>query len=55
MKRRILPVLILVLFIAGTANEQGVEYSKKDRESSRVSYVMYTDNNGNLYYINTED
>ena len=48
-------MLILVLFIAGTANGQGDEYFKKIGESSRVSYVMYTDNNGNLYYINTED
>jgi hypothetical protein len=55
MKLKILLFIMLFAGIAFTAHGQYEEYIKKIGESSRVSYVMYTDNNGNLYYINTED
>ncbi|MEN8116702.1 MAG: T9SS type A sorting domain-containing protein [Bacteroidota bacterium] len=50
--------LVLILLITVTVPAtfgQGQESMKKIGESSRVSYVMYTDNDGDLYYVNIEN
>jgi len=55
MKPKIIILIILITSILFTLSGQGDEYIKKIGQSSRISYVMYTDNQGNLYYINTEN
>jgi hypothetical protein len=54
MNKRILFIQIGLL-IAAQAFAQYDDQMKVIGQSSLVSYVMYTDNNGNLYYINIED
>jgi hypothetical protein len=55
MKPRILTLAVGLFVIISAGRGQYDEYIKKIGESSRISYVMYTDNQGNLYYINTEN
>jgi hypothetical protein len=55
MKTMMLTLAIGLFMIIQVSRGQYDEYIKKIGESSRVSYVMYTDNQGNLYYINTEN
>lgn len=55
MKTKIIPIIGFLLGITFHAFTQGEEYIQKIGESSRVSYAMYADNHGNLYYINTEN
>jgi hypothetical protein len=55
MKTKMLTLAMGLFVIMGVGRGQYDEYIKKIGESSRISYVMYTDNQGNLYYINTEN
>ena len=45
----LIPLFAIPLFV----NAQGNESFSKIGESSAVSYVMYTDPSGNLFYLNT--
>jgi len=44
---------LLAATFTTTLHGQFEDYVKKIGQSSRISYAMYTDNQGNLYYINT--
>jgi len=55
MKPKIFILAFCLTGIFSVAGGQYDDYIKKIGESSRISYVMYTDNEGNLYYINTEN
>ena len=55
MKLKILTISLCLFGIIHFASGQYEAYMKKIGESQRTSYVMYTDNNGNLYYVNIEN
>jgi len=46
-------IITALIFLSTLLPAQGNESLSKIGESSDVSYVMYTDNSGNLYYITT--
>ena len=52
-KRKILMILLVLIPLFIHAQDCG-ETMKKIGESSQTSYVMYTDNSGNLYYVNVD-
>ena len=55
MKTKIITLSFFLFGILYVASGQYDDHMKKIGESERTSYVMYTDNNGNLYYINVEN
>lgn len=50
-----LRISVVFIFLFPLIHGQVEESISKIGESSTVSYVMYTDNDGNLYYVNTKD
>ncbi|KPL20752.1 MAG: hypothetical protein AMS23_10425 [Bacteroides sp. SM1_62] len=55
MKKKVVIPALFLIGIMFSAHGQYDEYMKKIGQSERTSYVMYTDNNGNLYYVNIEN
>jgi len=55
MEKRLTTLAILLFGIVVFVQGQYEDYMKKIGESATVSYVMYVDNDGNLYYVNVED
>ncbi len=55
MKLKILSVLLFLFGIIYVTQGQYDDYMKKIGQSERTSYVMYTDNDGNLYFVNVEN
>ncbi|MEN8192186.1 MAG: T9SS type A sorting domain-containing protein [Bacteroidota bacterium] len=53
MKKKLL--ILFVLLASFTYSQEFDHYMKKIGESSLTSYVMYTDSDGDLYYVNIDD